>query len=525
MNSHVKGFFAIIVLGLIVVLGIKFVIPIFKAEFQKDTSDARDLKGTITLALDNWVGYSILSSPEMKKRMRRSGYLLEIVNDDANYEERMKGLKKGDYQFAVATVDSYVTAGKHEDYPATIVAVIDESKGGDAILAWDDKVKSLDDLKRHSGYKVAYTPDSPSSYLLSGVGVHFDIPALIGGGDWRVETGGSEEALKSFLKKNVDVAVLWEPDVSRAIEKGNGKVVKLLGTEDTSKFIVDVLLVSRKFSEDNPEATKILLANYFRTLKYYKDNPDVHKEDLLSETSLKKDQIDTMLKGVAWANLEENNRLWFGVSSFGAIPEEGLVDTIEATIRILNDSGVESGNPLPGRDPYRLLNSRFISELHTEGLSAGQFGTANNNYVGQMGQGSQREFSVLDAKGWDALREVGTLKVRPIVFQSGRSVLSFEAKEELDNAAAALQHYPNFRVVIKGHTGTVGDKDANKRLSQERADAVKQYLTIAHDVEENRVRSVGYGSDKPLPRQPSESLRSYNYRLPRVELYLASEVY
>jgi hypothetical protein len=35
---------------------------------------------------------------------------------------------------------------------------------------------------------------------------------------------------------------------------------------------------------------------------------------------------------------------------------------------------------------------------------------------------------------------------------------------------------------------------------------------------------VGYGASKPLPRQPDESERAYDYRLPRVELALVSEV-
>ena len=40
----------------------------------------------------------------------------------------------------------------------------------------------------------------------------------------------------------------------------------------------------------------------------------------------------------------------------------------------------------------------------------------------------------------------------------------------------------------------------------------------------NRLRIVGYGSEKPLPRLPDESERAYGYRLPRVELSLVSEV-
>lgn len=527
MGFHVRMALIIVVVGFAMVLGWKFLVPLVTAKHQVSTSDAKDIKGTITVAVDNWIGYFPLASQEMKKRIRKSGYLLEVVNDNADYQERMAKLKKGSYQFAVATVDSDIRNGTREDYPATIVAVLDESKGGDAVLAWQGKVQSLDDLKKLSDFKVAYTPDSPSEYLLKGIGVHFDVPAFIDNkGNWRVPTAGSEEALKKLLDKDVDIAVLWEPDVSRALERGKGEIVKLLGTEDTHRFIVDILLVGRKFSEDNPEVVKLLLANYFRTLKYYRDNPEQLKQDIIDETHLSGKQVETMLEGVQWVNLADNNQQWFGVSSFGSIPEEGLIDTIEATVRVLIDSGEFNGSPLPGKDPYRLTNSRFIAELHAEGIEAGQFGANNGSPLAAGGEESlERTFTPLDEEGWKRLREVGTLKVHPIVFQSGRAELGYDAKQELDRAVEALKHYPNFRVIVKGHTGTVGNHDANRKLSQVRADAVAQYFKVTYGINENRVRSVGYGSAQPLPQQPGESLRAYNYRLPRVELYLASEVY
>jgi ABC-type nitrate/sulfonate/bicarbonate transport system substrate-binding protein len=138
-----------------------------------------------------------------------------------------------------------------------IIMVIDESSGGDAIVARRDRLKSLDDLKTRTDYRIAFTAGSPSEYLLKAVAVHFDVPPLRNPqGTWRVAVNSSAEALKQLREGKVDAAVLWEPDVSRALAE-NG-IYRVLGTENTRRLIVDVLTVNREFSRANPDAVKAL---------------------------------------------------------------------------------------------------------------------------------------------------------------------------------------------------------------------------------------------------------------------------
>ena len=137
----------------------------------------------------------------------------------------------------------------------------------------------------------------------------------------------------------------------------------------------------------------------------------------------------------------------------------------------------------------------------------------------------EAKFSRLYEAGWNALKEIGTLKVEPIVFQSGATELDLLSKKIIDSAVERLKHYPNFRIIIKGHTSTMGDKEENLRLSKERAKAVARYLDVVYNVNLNRLKTVGYGGAKPLPRKKDESKRSWMYGLPRVELALVREDY
>ncbi|MDJ0851899.1 MAG: phosphate ABC transporter substrate-binding/OmpA family protein [Myxococcota bacterium] len=516
-SRHAVAGLVLLALGAALIVGYYFARPWLEDLQQRATSDAGDTRAEIAIGVDNWVGYFPLCSPVMKRRMREQGYRLRCEDDSADLAGRMAALRKGELQFAVATVDSYLLNGAPESWPGTIVMVIDESKGGDAVIARRSVVSGIDALKERSDLRVAFTPGSPSEHLVKAIATHFDIPALQdAGGGWRVETDGSEAAREMLESGAVDVAVLWEPDVSRALSAP--EFTKLLGTEDTENLIVDVLVVGREFSKDEPGALQTLLHEYFRTLKHYRERPAELRADVAEHTKLPEEKVDAMLGGVAWMTLHDNAVRWFGLRQSGQFSRDGIVDAIGSALEILVQAGDFSSDPLPDRDPYRILHSEPLGALFGEG-SFGGFAT------GASAEGLERSFEALDDAAWSRLREVGTLKVRPITFQSGTARLGLEGKEELDKAAENLRHYPNFRVVIEGHTGLRGDPEANHELSELRADAVSRYLQAAHGVDANRLRAAGRGSAEPLPRRPGEKDRAYDYRLPRVELSLVTEVY
>lgn len=514
MKKHSKLALLIFVLG-VAITGIwRLVQPMIADIEQASTSDASGKKGTITIGVDGWVGYYPLCSPEMKKRLYQSGYGLKCVDDSADYDDRFKKLKKDDYQFAVATVDSYLLNGEPYDYPGPIISVIDESKGGDAVVAWNNKISSLDDLKTTTDYKIAFTPDSPSHHLIKAIASHFDIEHLRDK-PRHVETDGSEAALKKLLDKQVDVAVIWEPDVTRALS--NKGIVRLLGTEDTRHLIVDILIASRKTVKSNPDLVKILLKEYYRTLKYYREHQDELIKDIADHYSVSKKQAKALLKGVQWVTLIENVQNWYGITKAG-FADEALITSIESAVDILLEYKNFSRNPLPDEDPYRLVNSRFVQELNDHFSNGSGFTTP-----GTSSTMNKLVFSPLTDARWDKLETIGSLKTRNIVFVSGTSDLTHEGKSQIDQQMADLVHYPNFRIEVRGHTGLRGDSGQNMVLSQDRAESVLRYLMITHGVEENRARAKGYGATQPLTRLPGESARRYGYRLPRVEIKLVRE--
>lgn len=518
MKTHSKIALSIVFLGVLAVTAYKFVIPFFESSAQLQSSDGKDIKAKLVIGMDSWIGYFPLCSREMLSAMRADGVLLQCVDDNANYQERFEKLKNNTYQLAVSTIDAYLLNGRDFRYPGVIISVLDESKGGDAIIANRDKIKSLDNLKLQTDIKIAFTPDSPSDHLLKSVGAHFDIPMLKDKkGNWRQTTNGSEEARQQLMNGSVDVAVLWEPDVSKALN--DKRFTKIIGTEDTQGLIVDILLASRQYAQENPEIINILLKNYFRVLKSYRDQDNLFIKAFSTERKVKTELVEKMINGVRFSSLYDNAGLWYGIANNLPDNQERIIPAIESTLRVLINHGDFSTNPVKDQNYYILTNKEPIRSLYESTVSVSGFGNNKDN----IASNKERTFSPISDLQWDNLREVGTLKVRPIIYQSGSDNLTYDGKTELDLAAENLKHYPNYRLIIKGHTGTRGDSKANIKLSQQRAESVQRYLEVAHSIDRNRMRAVGFGGRNPIQQRNGESYRNYQLRLSRVELNLVTE--
>jgi len=104
-----------------------------------------------------------------------------------------------------------------------------------------------------------------------------------------------------------------------------------------------------------------------------------------------------------------------------------------------------------------------------------------------------------------------------VLFEFGRAEVKPGAQMALRKLADFLQQNPNRRILVEGHTDSVGSKDANNLLSRKRADAVVTAL-IAMGLDTARATTVGYGEDFPVADNPSDTNRALNRR---VEVYIS----
>jgi outer membrane protein OmpA-like peptidoglycan-associated protein len=99
-----------------------------------------------------------------------------------------------------------------------------------------------------------------------------------------------------------------------------------------------------------------------------------------------------------------------------------------------------------------------------------------------------------------------------LLFETDSAVLKPQSREQLGNITEILKAYPNVNIKIGGYTDSSGDPAANLKLSQDRANNVRQEL-ISLGVAAERLSAEGYGRENPVADNATEAGRAQNRRV------------
>jgi len=99
-----------------------------------------------------------------------------------------------------------------------------------------------------------------------------------------------------------------------------------------------------------------------------------------------------------------------------------------------------------------------------------------------------------------------------IQFTVSSSDLSAEAKAELDKVVTLMKSNDRVEIELSGHTSSEGQAASNRSLSLARVVSCKQYL-VSKGIDESRISAMGYGPDKPIAANDSETNRAKNRRV------------
>lgn len=98
-------------------------------------------------------------------------------------------------------------------------------------------------------------------------------------------------------------------------------------------------------------------------------------------------------------------------------------------------------------------------------------------------------------------------------FASGSSNIGVDNYQVLAKVQDAIRVFPDSQIVIEGHTDSHGGDEANMMLSEQRAEAVRQYLLAQMALPVDHVRAVGYGETRPVANNETPQGRARNRRI------------
>jgi NitT/TauT family transport system substrate-binding protein len=216
--------------------------------------------GTIHIASSTWTGYALIYLANAKGIWKQHGLDVNFKDvEDPN--DRFIALAAGRLEGMASTVDAFARQ-QSNGVAAVEVFPIDASVGGDGILA-KNTIQNVADLK---GKTVGVNQGSVSEWFLAQVleknGLHLS--------DVKEQNMTSGAAGAAFVASKLDVAVTWEPWLSKAKVRTDGHV--LVSSKQYPDLIMDSFAFRKDFIQKYPDTVKDFMKAYYDAFTWMQAN-------------------------------------------------------------------------------------------------------------------------------------------------------------------------------------------------------------------------------------------------------------
>jgi lipid-binding SYLF domain-containing protein len=160
---------------------------------------------------------------------------------------------------------------------------------------------------------------------------------------------------------------------------------------------------------------------------------------------------------------------------------------------------------LYGKD---VTNQEILAHDETTPRGARPFVAELNRYAGMAPAGNVS--AGLASPG-------GRMTLSNVHFATGKADITPDSEAALNEAVTTLKNHADWKIRVEGFTDNVGPAEANRKLSDDRANAVMNWLA-EHGIDKSRLSAKGYGEARPVARNSSDEGRAKNRRVELVRL-------
>ncbi len=455
-------------------------------------------EGALKLALSEWPGHMPFVvgngglTTQSGSAAAAAGLDLQIVFIEEPVKKN-SALQAGNVDFVWQTVDEMpINVGGYKSAAVDVRAFlqIDWSRGGDACVAARE-VQKVEDILGRKSAMMMFSPDhTVFEFMINNSRL---TPQQIE--QVRKDTSFSMDDFTYgrvlFTQGKVDVACLWEPDVTLALN-GRPGARRLFSTADATELVADVLLTRQELLKNRPEVAEKVARVWFAGVKQAEADKAAAARLIASVVPRFKNELgqEKTLQAFGWVKWTDlaDNAAFFGLD--GKPP---------AFDRVYNQA-----DGIWTKYPQAEIKERFVPAA-----------LRNDGVVRKLWEAQGRQAPVEEVKYQPKIAETGApVFTKPVTinFDSGDSDLDTESMAILNNQLVPqLEMARGMYVRVEGNTDSVGNARLNAILSEKRAQAIVDYL-ISRGVDRDRVVAKGNGDSKPVASNKTSDGRASNRR-------------
>jgi len=300
---------------------------------------------SIRMLAPTWLGFAPVHVANDLGCFKEEGLEVDYKFED-DRSNVMAAYARGDIEVDMRTVGEHQGRPRDADTPGVIIGTIDESVGGDGVIA-DDTIKSVTDLK---GKTVAAEPNIPARLLLqmelkkSGLTLS----------DLQIKDIATADTAAIFADSSIAAIATYEPFMSQAVKASSRPGARVfLSSKDYRGIIIDVITARRDDLAANPKKYASFLKCIYKAVDYSKTDPDKYAELAAKHYGLTPDEVKEILAtSLAYTTLEET------ATYMGKTGERGKLHDIFDTVMTLNLDNGAADNKL---DANQQIDNSVIS--------------------------------------------------------------------------------------------------------------------------------------------------------------------
>jgi NitT/TauT family transport system substrate-binding protein len=371
------------------------------------------------------------------------------------------------------------------------ILIVDNTQGGDAVIARDPAIKTIEDL---AGKNVGLVQFTPSHGMLIDA---IENSSMTARAKQQVRSvfikpeEGTAGVRAAFVSGDVDAAVLWDPDLSLALRDVKGAHV-VYSTKTATNLIYDVIVCDQRelAKPENEAVFQKFVDGWLEGVKVSRANPDQAVDGLINSMEFfkvlagkeGKPFVKGLFGNVVWTDLSDNARV-LGMAG-GVNHYERVYTRFDQIYRGAGALANPNSPVIPAQDSF---DTRFIKAALARDTAA-------------KTEAAKPQAQFTDQGRADAMTSPAAV-TKPVAvnFSSGSSELSKRAQRVIDTEMIPfIENNGSAYFELSGNTDGVGSAATNQGLSVSRAKAVAEYLEKQWEIPKARLRVTGFGSSRPL---------------------------